>query len=53
MPIVGNPRKPMPDGLPFKLTNYLELLDWKGRILRNDKRGAIDASLPTLLERSC
>ena len=49
MPFVGNPREPMPIGLPFKLTDYLTLLDWTGRILRNDKRGAIDQSLPLLL----
>ncbi|MFC3702102.1 hypothetical protein ACFOND_10650 [Reinekea marina] len=48
---IGNPREPMPTGLPFKLTDYLELLDWTGRILRNDKRGAIDQSLPPILER--
>ena len=40
-PFAGNPREAMPEGLPFRLTDYLELVDWTGRILREDKRGAI------------
>jgi REP element-mobilizing transposase RayT len=50
-PFVGYPRKDMPDGLPFKLTDYLELVEWTGRIIREDKRGAIPANLPPLLKR--
>ncbi len=38
-------------GLPFLLSDYLELLDWTGRTLRDDKRGAISADLPPILER--
>jgi hypothetical protein len=41
----------MPDGLPFKLGDYLELVDWSGRIVREGKRGAIAASTPALLQR--
>jgi hypothetical protein len=41
LPFVGNLRAHMPNGLPFRLTDYLELVDWTGRILRDDKRGAI------------
>jgi hypothetical protein len=48
---VGNPRKDMPKGLPFNLTDYLELVDWTGRILREDKRGSISQDLPPILER--
>lgn len=48
---VGNPRENMPDGLPFKLTEYLELVDVTGRILRNGKRGVVDASLLPILKR--
>ena len=50
-PFVGNPRRDMPDGLPFHFHDYLALVDWTGRILREDKRGAISSSLPPILER--
>ncbi len=51
MPFVGNPREPMPPGLPFPLHDYLELVDWTGRIIREDKRGAIPSNLPPILGR--
>jgi REP element-mobilizing transposase RayT len=51
LPFVGNPRADMPKGLPFRLTDYLELVDWTGRQLREGKRGAIPADLPPILER--
>ncbi len=51
MPFVGNPRQPMPRGLPFKLQDYIELVDWSGRIIREGKRGAIPADLPPILQR--
>ena len=38
-------------GLPFSLCDYLELVDWTGRIIREDKRGEINSSLPPILER--
>lgn len=38
-------------GLPFLLADYLELVDWTGKILRDDKRASIDANLPPILER--
>ncbi|MBB3059778.1 transposase [Microbulbifer rhizosphaerae] len=50
-PFVGNPREPMPAGLPFRLQDYLELVDWTGRCLREDKRGAIPEQLPPILDR--
>jgi hypothetical protein len=37
--------------LTFKLEDYLELLDWTGRCLREDKRGAIPANTPPILQR--
>ena len=49
LPFVGNPRDNMPNGLPFRLTDYLELVDWTGRILRDDKRGAIPGNVPPIL----
>lgn len=51
MTFVGNPREPMSQGLPFKLQDYIELLEWTGRIIRENKRGAIDADLPPILDR--
>ena len=51
VPFVGNPRDDLPTGLPFKLQDYLELLDWTGRSLREDKRGAIAANTPPILAR--
>ncbi len=47
----GNPREPMPRGLPFLLHDYLELIDWTGRIIREDKRGSIPNHLPPILSR--
>jgi hypothetical protein len=47
-PFVGNLRKDMPDGLPFNLADYLELVDWSGRIMREDKKGYISEHLPTI-----
>ena len=50
-PFAGNPRKNRPKGLPFKLTDYIELVDWTGRILRKDKRGMISSTTPPILQR--
>ena len=51
LPFAGNPREPMPKGIPMRLTDYLELLDWTGRHIRSDKRGAISGDEPSILER--
>jgi len=37
-------------GVPFRLIDHLELVDWTGRILRNGKRGQIDDTLPPILD---
>ena len=37
--------------LSMSLSKYLELLDWTGRQIRSDKRGAIPADLAPVLER--
>lgn len=50
-PFLGNPRKDSPEGLHFSLEDYLNLVDWTGRIIRNDKRGAIPEKLPPILHR--
>ncbi len=46
---VGDAHHNNPQGVPYSLIDYLELLDWTGRILRKDKRGAILAKHPRLL----
>ena len=38
-------------GIFFSFPDYLELVDWTGRTLRNDKRGYINAELPPILNR--
>ena len=35
----------------FTFRDYLELVDWTGRFIRNDKRGYIDDKLPPILSR--
>jgi REP element-mobilizing transposase RayT len=37
--------------IPFSLLDYAALVDWTGRARREDKRGAIDKSLPPILMR--
>jgi REP element-mobilizing transposase RayT len=38
-------------GILFAFRDYLELVDWTGRIIRNDKRGFIGNVLPPILSR--
>ncbi len=39
------------DGIPFKLKDYLELVDWAGREIKRNKRGNIPAQAPPILTR--
>jgi REP element-mobilizing transposase RayT len=39
------------EGILFSLDDYLELVDTTGRIIREDKRGAIPLHLPPILDR--
>ncbi|MFC1560555.1 transposase, partial [Pseudomonadota bacterium] len=39
------------NGILFSFEEYLALVDWTGRIIRNDKRGHIDNALPPILNR--
>jgi len=50
-PFIGYEREDQPEGLPFKLTDYLELIELTGRVIRADKRGALDISLAPILQR--
>jgi hypothetical protein len=38
-------------GIPFSWEDYVVLVDWTGRVVREDKRGAITSQLPPILER--
>ena len=50
LPFVGNYRQPMPKGIAFHLTDYLELVDWNGRAVLQGK-GSIDTDTPKILQR--
>ena len=50
-PFAGNPRQPMQAGLAYRLEDYLELVDWTGRQIREDKRGRIEDDEPPILDR--
>jgi len=47
----GNVRNEEQKGIHFSLSDYLQLVDWTGRIVRNDKRGAIPFLTPPILTR--
>lgn len=36
MTFAGNPRNEIPEDLPFKLTDYLELVELKGRVIQEE-----------------
>jgi len=38
-------------GLPFYFSDYLELVDWTGRVIGEDKRCSIPADVPPILTR--
>lgn len=39
------------DGIPFKRLDYLELVDWTGRAICSDEKGAIPSHVRPILER--
>ena len=47
----GNPRDKIPDGLPFRLEDYLELVELTGRHVHPGKRGEIDDAASPILVR--
>ncbi len=50
-PFAGDERDAVTSGVPYHLLEYMELVDWTGRAVRDDKRGTIDHSLPPILRR--
>ncbi|MEJ2691559.1 MAG: transposase [Candidatus Thiodiazotropha sp.] len=51
LPFVGYPRQEMPKGLPLRLHDYLELVDWTGRAILEGKQGYIPDNQPSILVR--
>ncbi|MPY23428.1 transposase [Shewanella sp. YLB-07] len=51
LPFIGNERLNQPKGVYFLLKDYLELVDETGRIIRDDKRGAISENTSKVLTR--
>ncbi|MFT6348960.1 MAG: REP element-mobilizing transposase RayT [Psychromonas sp.] len=47
---VGDQSQDTSQGIPFSLIDYIELLDWTSRILRDDKRGVVLGTQPQLLD---
>jgi len=41
----------MPDGLPFRIEDYLEMVELTGRHFHSDKKGNIADSAPSILTR--
>ena len=46
---VGDENQQSTQGIPFSLLDYIELVDWSGRIIREDKRGSISSQRPKIL----
>ena len=51
LPFVGSEHQHKPTGITFSLQDYLILVDETGRVLRDDKRGAINAKSTSILAR--
>ena len=51
LPFTGNEHKNKTTGLCFSLKDYLTLVDETGRVLRDDKRGAINSKTASILTR--
>jgi hypothetical protein len=51
MPLVQQHRDAHAHAIGYTLKDYLQLVDWAGRAIRDDKRGAIPNTTPPILER--
>lgn len=50
-PFIGNERADQPPGITFSFSDYLQLVDWTGRAVRDEKRGAIPSDIAPILAR--
>ncbi|MEC6907558.1 hypothetical protein VXS04_07715 [Photobacterium piscicola] len=50
LPFVGAEHQAKIAGINFAFVDYLELIDWTGRCIRNDKKGFIASSQPKILQ---
>ena len=48
---VGGEHADNPKGIHFTLPDYLQLVDWTGRAVRDDKRGAIPPEVQPIIQR--
>ncbi|MDP6968224.1 MAG: transposase [Gammaproteobacteria bacterium] len=51
LPFLNSINANIQSGIPCAWEDYLNLVDWTGKIVRDDKRGAINQQLPPILER--
>jgi hypothetical protein len=51
MRLVKQSQDPHRNAIGYTTKDYLELVDWAGRAIRDDKRGAIPNTIPPILER--
>jgi len=51
LPFIGGEHADTPKGITFTLPDYLQLVDWTGRAVRDDKRGAIPAHIQPIFQR--
>ena len=51
MPLVQQHRDPHQHSIGFTIKDYIELVDWAGRQIRDDKKGYIDSITPPILQR--
>ena len=51
LPFLDSINANIQSGIPCIWEDYLKLIDWTGRVVRDDKRGAIGQQLPPILKR--
>ena len=51
MPLIKQHKDPHRNAIGFTLRDYLQLVDWAGRAVRDGKRGAISEDAPPILQR--